>query len=234
MNFGNSITDGNKVGTGKYGFIVSFDLSEGLMDHVTQIVIQKPSGELSRPSTKPVTIIELLSFPTYSKCPDMAYAQSGNIVFIFLKAKSYSYESGYRVAISWIRKPIPVKKLTDHVDIPPGTEVLMSALLLKEEYKVKNEPVPQWVLNKIRSEYKRLGIPIPKSPLDWMKKRSGRILWPGSMKQFALHINDLYQQKENGELKDFTSTIFQQFSFPAKWKWTKERCYMYVKSVRKY
>lgn len=137
MAFGNLVSDGSQIASGTYGAVYAFNLKSVLVKEIKQVQMQD-SGVLSTPSTAPVETSTLFGYPESSSCPDFAFGQKGNILYLFIKSDVYSATS--RLGIEFTRNAIPVQTLTGtYLDIPSDARILMYALAkkrcLEQDYK---------------------------------------------------------------------------------------------------
>lgn len=129
MAFGNLVSDGSQVASGTYGAVYAFNLKSVLVREIKQVQMQE-TGILSMPSTSPKETSTLFSYPENALCPDFAFGQKGNILYLFIKNGVYSATS--RVGIEFSRNSIPIQTLTGtYLDIPSAARNLMYALAKK-------------------------------------------------------------------------------------------------------
>lgn len=161
MAFGIAISDGTDVAVGTYGKVVRFNLSAYEVRTVRAIQLQDPSttpdtmGDVVSAGTTPET---LQAYPEDASAPDAAFAQSGDILDVFVLEATWPVANAPRLGIWFTRNAQNVAVTTDKLDIPQEAKTLARALALREGYILKNKPVPFQIDEEVRAERARLGL----------------------------------------------------------------------------
>jgi len=164
MAFGNVVTDGAQLGAGSEGYIVRFNFASSEPRNFIQVKgfnsTANPNFTASQPTES--TLEELYDMLDDATAPDIAWAQNGHFIDIFLKTATHPYSANTRVGV-WFNENADnitsVDSTTETLDIPQESRTLAKYLVLEDMYRtiVKKE-IPQKITSGIRSEMARLGL----------------------------------------------------------------------------
>lgn len=117
--FGHAVTTYGQFNAGNYGYIVAVDLSKIYAKEITSVqIIDTAEAHLSSdPITDIYSIEELQNFINDENCPDIAFAISSDIFYLFLKTTLYPYANTTRFTLYGKRHSKPITALTDNLDI---------------------------------------------------------------------------------------------------------------------
>jgi hypothetical protein len=156
MAFGNLISEAVQIAAGTYGAIYAFNLKSLQIFTVKQVQMQD-DNVLSTPSTAGVATSTLFSYPENESCPDFAFAQKGNVLYIFINSDVYSAAS--RVGMEFTRNSISFQTLVGrYLDIPACARNLMHAYCKKKLYEMDSKRISFDVEQNIISEKAKLGL----------------------------------------------------------------------------
>lgn len=161
MAFGFPITNGTVDAEGTYGYIIGFNLTAYEPRAVSQIQLQEtdPANVMSDPVTAISTLAALYAFPEDSICPDIAFAQQGNIVYIFLKTAVYTFVATVRIAFWYYRNAQNLATTANKLDIPQEAKELFKQLVLKKQALLtKGGSIPATVTAEITEQKTKLGL----------------------------------------------------------------------------
>ena len=155
--FGNPVTDGTQSAIGTNGYVASFDLTNHEPQRVFQVQAQK-DGVLSTPITSVVALDVLFAYPEASSPPNLAFAQNGNVVFVFFKTATYPFTADSRITFWFYRNAKNVSGTGSKLDIPQESKELCKAMILEKLYNILGKPVSWDISESIRLEKADLGI----------------------------------------------------------------------------
>jgi len=160
MAFGFQVTLGTVIATGTYGKVVRFNLANFEPRTVTQIQMAEtdPSPVMGDPVTAAVTLATLYAYLEDADAPDVAFAQSGNTVDVFLLATAYTVASTEYIGFWFQRNAVNVETTADKLDIPQESRSLVKAVALNMVYVDKGKAAPYQVTETINSEKAKLGL----------------------------------------------------------------------------
>lgn len=155
--FGSLVTTGAQIEIATAGYIVRFNLTSNNL-RVVNFVQAQSSSVTSAPATTALSKSALHSLlVTNTDALDIAFAQSGSNLDVFLKTATYPYTSATRVGFRFYRSANNLTLNTQSLDIPEKTRLLCKLLILQETYRSQNLPVPQPIKSAIESEKTLLG-----------------------------------------------------------------------------
>jgi len=157
--FGIAINTGTQVAVGTNGYVASFDLINYEPQRVFQVQAER-NGVLSTPAKDTVSLDKLFGYPENSSPPDLAFAQSGNIVYVFFNGSKYPFDSTSRVAFWFFRNALNVTTATDKLDIPQEARELFKAIVLDKMFNLLQRPTPFEILETIRLEKEDLKLAV--------------------------------------------------------------------------
>lgn len=158
MAFGFISTDGTLIAGGAVGSVVRFNLSSLLLRQALAVQIQTGGNVTSKMFSVIATPEKLFGYTEDALAPDVAFAQVGTMVDIFLKTATYPIEAGTRIGILFYRNAQAVTSTLTKIDVPPKALELRTFLQLEIMYKILlNKAVPPKVAVKIKEEKRELG-----------------------------------------------------------------------------
>ena len=155
MAFGNLISDGTEIAAGTYGKIFAFDLKSVLVRDVKQVVMWD-TDVMSAPATSPVTMAVMYGYLQSESAPDFAYCQSGNFLYVFIKAAVYTEAS--RIGFEFTRNSINPVAVNSKLDVPQPAKALLVYLATKRLAEEDSQRIKFDLEQDIVREKSKLGL----------------------------------------------------------------------------
>lgn len=158
MAFGNAVTDFSQQAIGSYGYTIKVPLEpSGLNANVVYAV----QGQVGASDTPQVVLTKVLQstiedYLNSSSCPDLAFATDGTNVIVFFKTTVFAYVSDTRIAFLGLRNAQPTASDNDKLDIIDDDIGLLRVYAIQEMYLLKQNFVPQNILDTISNEETRI------------------------------------------------------------------------------
>lgn len=129
MPFGNPITEGAAQILSVTGAVYAFDLSNQVPDVIQRVVLYDAATNDSILLTEDSGLDAILRMPFVANQPDAAWAQSGNVVYVFVKLAVYAADANSRIAF-WMKAHAPIMTTLDGtLSIPASARALLAALV---------------------------------------------------------------------------------------------------------
>lgn len=129
MPFGNPITEGTEQLQSATGAVVAFDLANQNPERLTQVVVYDDETADVEVLTSGMGVDQLFLMPFSASAPPAAYAQQGNIVYVFVQDAVFALDIHSRIAF-WMQAHAPIMTSLDGtLSIPAAARQLLAALV---------------------------------------------------------------------------------------------------------
>jgi len=129
--FGNSVTDFDKFTDGTVGYTIAVDLTFLNVEIVSSLQ-GDANGTTEDPVTGNTALATLQSYINDFNAPDLAWNYSSDILIIFFKTVTFAYTNTTRFIFYGYRQAVPIKTLTQNIDIKDRDLPLFLRYALKE------------------------------------------------------------------------------------------------------
>lgn len=155
---GNAITDGNAILTSSTGCVVVFDLVSRLIDELKNAQMYNPSPLRDSGIIEPTTVEAVCALPQSADPPDMAIAQQGNIVFVYVNTDYFTLEEETRIIFRFTQNTTAFLSTSSILPAQAENRSLVVALAKEILAKNKGGRVSFEITEAVRSEKARLGL----------------------------------------------------------------------------
>lgn len=160
-NIGVIVTDGQQIASDAYGYVVWFHVLDSDIATVYQVQASRNTMgnmTLSSPVVTPTDEGTLYSYCSNADCPNLAFYQRDRELYVFLKSSAYAFDSDSGVGFWYFRNTLEVAELTDLMDIPEESRLLLTLTVVKKLHELKNVRTPYQLDNRISVEKRKLGL----------------------------------------------------------------------------
>ena len=159
-NIGVLITDGQQIAQDTYGYVVWLHITDTDLCTIYQVQASANFGSiaLSSPVLTPSDEGSLYAFCSTSDCPDVAFYQRDQELYVFLKGSNYPFDDTVGLAFWYYRNTVETTLSSSLIDIPEEARLLLALLVVKKIHELKGVNTPYQLENRINTEKRRLGL----------------------------------------------------------------------------
>jgi len=158
MPFGNSITDFTRVAAGTTANVLAVSLLANRLHKIRSVQLKSTAGAYSETVTSPLSVPELFKLLNSADPPDVAFAQTATVVYVFLNATTYPWASTNEIGFFYWTNAIPVGSLVSgKLDIPQAGRGFLKAIVIRMDSETKRIRTEWPVHQNVIREKKRLG-----------------------------------------------------------------------------